>query len=194
MRPPPCSRMCSTAHQHRLAGPTRLTARVRCQAVCHLANETSSMGWASKIPALFTRISSPPRLVMTSVTMRCAVEASARSPAQSTWPVPSRLARVSRAASWLARQCTATCAPAEANWRATARPIPREAPVTNTFLLSKRIGTDYRIWPFARSGIARAVAIRRGGLPRCCCSWRYFPGPRRMERRIRMCLQEERYE
>src|SRR5918996_5600869 len=57
------------------------------------------------------------------------------------WPPPPRAATVSSAACRAARNWTATVAPWAANRSATARPIPREPPVTSTTMPSKSTRT-----------------------------------------------------
>ncbi|GAB3860968.1 hypothetical protein GCM10027610_102760 [Dactylosporangium cerinum] len=57
---------------------------------------------------------------------------SVRSPETITCPSPGRPARTFSASSAESRWCTATTSPRSANARATASPIPRDAPVTNT--------------------------------------------------------------
>ncbi len=108
-----------------------------------LPRVSSGVGLKSKIPALFTRMSTCPacsaRAAIASKSARSAATKRALPPAASI----SATVSAPRAAS---RPLMTTSAPSAASWFATSRPMPEVAPVTNAFLPSNSIAI-----PFVRS-------------------------------------------
>src|SRR5262245_3339094 len=113
MRPQPRSCMCGQTAWAQLNAPVRLTRRSRSHSFgCWSPNWPR---WSS-VPALLTRMSTEPR---SSTVCRTASSTCARSLTSHLWVV---------FASSMSR--TTTVAPARSSVRASARPSPREPPVT----------------------------------------------------------------
>ena len=135
---PPRSRMCWAAHQidvrRRRSGWSSSVCRQRC---CHsLVRRCRRSGAGRPVavrPALLTSTSSPPSSSAAPVDHDAGPRPGRpgrRGPPRG--PSPGSCARSSSAASAESRWWMATRSPPAANAFATARPIPREAPVTST--------------------------------------------------------------
>ncbi len=136
--------MCRATHQVRLAGPSRLVARVRSHTPTQSSYDVASRGWSPRrlpeepggtiMAALLTSTSTRPRAVTASAASRATACGSARSAATRAWPSPSSEASTSSARSRPAspRWWTTTRSPRAAKARATAAPTPRDEPVTRT--------------------------------------------------------------
>ena len=118
--------------------PFRLTLRM----ASHSASLISRRGVRFRIPALFTRMSRPPRNSSASATRRSTSAREAVEPGTATARRPR--ASISATAPWASRRLlrypTATSAPSRASPRAMARPMLREPPVTRARLPARRIG------------------------------------------------------
>ncbi len=109
-------------------GPRRFTSTTRI----HASGSESGNAGSATMPALFTRMSSPPNVVTAkSIIARTSASRATstctkppRPDAASIWPTVSRPVPSSKSA-------TPTAAPSRASRNAVARPIPAPAPVTS---------------------------------------------------------------
>src|SRR5437764_1924845 len=101
---------------------------------CHSSSGSSSRGRAWLVPASLTRTSMPPNASSQAAIARSPASGTTRSRASVSARPPTSSAARARASPW--RATRRTPAPSPASPRATARPIPRLAPVTTHALPS----------------------------------------------------------
>src|SRR5262245_4549983 len=127
MRPQRCWRMWGIAARAQRNGPVRFTSMTRRQA----SSSRSSTSWVVAMPALLTRMSSPPRPEMVRRTISRAWLASDTSTAIVSARPP--LCSMASAVVWAvasSMSATATAAPASASAAAMPAPMPAPPPVT----------------------------------------------------------------
>ena len=119
---------------------TNVDFRFVSSTASHVSSVSSRNGVRGKMPALFTRTSIGPRARSASATRARASSGFEMSAAIVTARRPSAVisAAADSAAALSSRKFSATSAPAAANRMAMARPMPRWAPVTRTFLPAQR--------------------------------------------------------
>ena len=126
--PPPRARMIGTTRRHARTAAMSL----RSMSACHAASSTSSKPAAADLPALLTKISTPPKrsaAVSMSVSISAASETSAGTP-RILAPVAPAISLATRCR-WSARRAQITTVhPSPANRSAVARPSPSLPPVT----------------------------------------------------------------
>src|SRR5690606_34507991 len=167
--PVPAATRCRAAAQLAWAVPSRLTRTIVSHAAAQSSNGVSWTVWtfcgSGPTAALFTSTESPPSCAAASSTRAVAAAGSPRSPWTRTWPVPGSAASVCSASARPWAWWTATRSPRSAKASATARPMPRDEPVTRT---PREGRTVVRI----RSPEVRWAAVGR----RC-----HHPAPRRLQ-------------
>src|SRR5215207_8018973 len=124
--PPPRLFMCGITAWVPLNGPRRLTAMMRSQSATGIAAIVCRV----IVPAELTSTSMPPSLTAISSARRAKASPSATSSACPAAPPP--ISAATRCAASPSRSITATRAPAAANTRALAAPMPLPPPVTRT--------------------------------------------------------------
>src|SRR4051794_13656518 len=128
MLPPPASAIAAPIRAASRAGAVKFTASVASQAPRDRSKTVS--GYV--IPALLTRMSSPPKAARASAASDSTAAGEPRSAVSTAVRTPWVLVIVSAcsASCAAARPCRTTSAPAAARASATAAPMPRDAPVT----------------------------------------------------------------
>src|SRR5581483_1093091 len=149
-------------------GPVRSVARTRS----HVSTSVSAMGPQWPTPALFTSTSTPGAARPTSAAKRATLARSVTSRGSAwPWPPARSTSRAASSSAFAERAPIQTVAPSLPHARASARPIPLDAPVTTTCLPLPRGSamqtpprperkspavTKLKVWPQARNAAGGA--------------------------------------
>ena len=131
IRPQPCLIMCGAAYLMHRKALFRWFPSMKSQSSSGISTRVL-LYWGPVVPALFTRMSSRPKVLMVVSTSRCTSAACVTSACTATArdPLSSSLRTTCSASATLLAVATTTAAPSAASASASARPIPLLPPVT----------------------------------------------------------------